>query len=259
MAQVVKMDDKKKKKAAAQPKATAPPVAPVDSGSVPPSQSGARAALHEGADELRTKLRSDISRWSRVRRFASLKPVIQCFHCDDGAIGCTHCNGTGRGKRSAEGEPQPCITCDGTGSITCVVCAGAGEVENVHRKKIKWILIAGGVFWVILILQLAGVDIMPHWKAKIVERGEHGKSVATPSGGVSMRTRKLPGASAPRGHVPGVQPGVTQGGGPVQGATYGAPASAPVPATPQSGLQPMQGGGTDGSQPQHGGGVSLPR
>ncbi len=191
------------------------------------------AEVREGAEEVKAKLREDLSRWARLRRFVSLKPEIPCLECDGaGKIQCAACRGTGKSAIVTEtGEQEPCPHCGGHGSITCVDCAGRGVIPNRNRKPLIWILVAGGVAWALILFQLWGGDILPEQRAAVLQRGEHGRSVVAPpqraGGGV--------GVAIPR----------TQGGGstnpvaPAGGVTY-----RPVPPAGSG-----AGGGAQGAQP----------
>lgn len=174
----------------------------------------AREIVREGAAEVGEKLKADISRWTRVRRVVSLKPMIGCFECDAaGKLVCESCGGTGKTKiQLQEDTPLSCPTCDGTGHTTCVACAGQGVVPNVHRKKFLWMLVIGGIAWVLVFLQLWGRDLFPAQMAKVTQRGEHGQS-AIPGG---------LGGMAPRGGLSVSSPGTTPAPGSMPAAPTGA-------------------------------------
>jgi hypothetical protein len=151
----------------------------------PSRRSAARETISEGAAEVKEKLREDLSRWSRARRFVSLKHEIPCLECDGaGRIQCHVCGGTGKSRLVLEdGTQEPCVQCDGRGSITCVVCTGKGQVPNAHRKTMLWLMVAGGLAWLFILFQLWGRDILPEQRAAVLQRGEHGKAVSAPQPG----------------------------------------------------------------------------
>lgn len=207
-----------------------------------PRRSTARETISEGAAEVKEKLREDLSRWSRMRRYVSLKPEIPCLDCDGaGKTECVSCGGTGLSRLILDdGRQEACVKCDGKGAITCVACAGRGMVPNAHRKAMLWLLGAGGIAWLLILYQLWGRDVLPEQRAAILQRGEHGQAVTAPpavshgagrgvtaqtSGGASVRPggagnvqwpQQGPGQAVPPvggqgayGGVPPVQPGVT--------------------------------------------------
>jgi hypothetical protein len=47
-----------------------------------------------------------------------------CFMCDDGAVECDQCEGTGRNE-----DEEVCSACDGLGFTTCDFCRGTGWVD----------------------------------------------------------------------------------------------------------------------------------
>jgi len=142
-----------------------------------------RELVREGAQEVKEKLREDLSRWGKVRRFVSLKPTIPCLECDGrGKLECGTCRGTGKMPFTPEsGQPEDCPKCGGSGTITCVDCAGKGYVPNPHRTKLLVVLWAGGFAWLLILIQLWGRDILPEERARLLQRGEHGRSVTAPS------------------------------------------------------------------------------
>lgn len=154
--------------------------------------------LHEGVDEIRSKLRQDMSRWAQARRSMTLKPTMGCMECDaTGKVSCTTCAGTGASTLViGQDEAQKCLTCGGAGQVTCVDCAGKGWVENVHRKKIKLILYIGLVAWLLVLLRLWMVDhdLLPGFRAEV-----KGRAVSAPAvqGGVTP----VPGVPPP-GNIP---------------------------------------------------------
>ena len=171
------------------------------------------AAVREGAQEVTEKLRADISRWTRVRRAVSLKPTMGCIDCDTtGKVDCAACGGGGNQKIVWNDEIQQCQTCAGTGQVTCSDCMGHGEVENVHRKKLKFVLVVGGIGWAYILFRLWGGDVLPEQQAKYITRGGGGStSAAAPARG-SLGQRGTRGQSVPAGAGGAQQPGVTQPG-----------------------------------------------
>jgi len=174
-------------------------------------RSAARSTIAAGAAEVREKLKSDLSRWSRVRRFATLKPTMGCITCDmTGKVLCDTCDGTGRSKLVFDDRQEACATCEGTGRVTCVTCAGRGIVPNVHRKKVLWLLILGGLAWGYVLFRLWNRDILPEFRAQ-----GGGRQISRPvSGGRSL----TPGATGqPLGatgtNAPPVGSGVMTPGG----------------------------------------------
>lgn len=204
----------------------------------------ARDIVREGAQEVREKLKEDLSRWTRFRRFVSLSPEISCIECDGaGKLQCTACRGTGKLALVREdGTQEPCPKCGEFGSITCTACAGKGRIRNPHRKRLLWILGLGGVAWLLILFQLWGRDILPAQRAAILQRGEHGKSITTPPApGTHGSGVPAPGSGAatPAGRVgtsvPMASPMPGQPGGvaaPARNAPY--PPGAP-PVAPRSG------------------------
>src|SRR5256885_7825699 len=90
-----------------------------------------RATFKEGAEEVRAKLRSDISRLTRFRRGVSLRPTMGCIECDaTGRLPCLSCDGSGKAKVVMGEQAEPCLTCEGRGTVTCTTCAGRGWVLN---------------------------------------------------------------------------------------------------------------------------------
>src|SRR5438874_12406535 len=113
-------------------------------------------SVREGADEVKAKLKADISRLTRFRRSVSIKPTMGCVACDaSGKVPCTSCDGTGKTKLliATEVEEERCHTCDGAGRVTCVDCAGKGILPNVHRKKLLWVMGVGAACWLIFFWQ----------------------------------------------------------------------------------------------------------
>jgi hypothetical protein len=133
------------------------------------------SVLKEGAEEVGAKLRADISRWARVRRMVSIKPTVPCITCEGtGKVTCEVCGGTGKTKVILNEVQEDCPHCDGTGQVTCVDCAGAGQVPNVYRKPILWTLGLGAVAWLIVLWVLLGRDVMPEERAHLVGGGGGG-------------------------------------------------------------------------------------
>lgn len=225
-----------------------------------PSQ---RAAVQEGADELKSRLRADLSRWFRVRRHASLGPTVGCIACDaKGRSPCVNCGGAGRIGPVVDGQQAACTNCDATGNVTCIDCAGSGLVPNVHRKKVIVLLSLGCLAWLVVLFWLWGGDVAPEFRANLrgegggqsmPEAARRGVMQAAPSGapgpGVSA-----PGAAAFGGGAPAGQGAFPQGGGQTgaQGGVY----------QQGGGVSGFQGGGAStyrgGAVPQQGGGVSYP-
>jgi hypothetical protein len=126
-------------------------------------------SVREGAEEVRAKLKSDLSRMSRVRRAVSLKPTMGCIPCDaSGKVPCLSCDGTGKSKIViSEEDQEECHTCEGTGRVTCVDCEGRGILPNIHRKKILWVLGVGVACWAFVFWRIWGGDVLPEQAAKI--------------------------------------------------------------------------------------------
>ena len=238
-----------------------------------PSQ---RAAVHEGADELRSKLRSDLSRLLRVRRYASLGPTIGCVACDaQGRVPCTHCGGSGKSGPVIEGQRAACPNCDGTGSVTCIECAGTGQVPNVHRKKVLVLLSIGGLAWLLVLFWLWGGDVAPEFRANL---GGQGGGKSTPAAARRGSVAPGPSGAPPAGNVapgmgmrapgPGGAPANPGGAyAPSGGAAYpqgtGAVAT-PGGSVPQGGVSGYQGSGAStyqggGASTYQGGGASTYR
>jgi hypothetical protein len=138
--------------------------------------------VKESAHEVKEKLREDFSRWTRVRRAVSLKPMVGCLACDaSGKVACGACGGAGNQKLVWNEEVQQCQTCEGTGEVTCSECMGRGEVENVHRKKIIAVFVIGGLAWAYVLFRLWGGDILPEQQAKYLTRGGGGGSTGAPA------------------------------------------------------------------------------
>jgi|GEM_PF-5634507 len=204
-----------------------------------------REVVREGADEVRAKLREDLGRWTRARRYVSLRPEIGCLACDAaGKIECTACGGTGRSAVVLDdGRQDSCPRCDGRGATTCVECAGRGMIPNAHRKKMLWLLAVGGAAWLFILFQLWGRDVLPEQRAAILQRGEHGRAVQAPP------------PRAPRTGSNVIQPGA--GGLPAGAQTRGqfAPSSGAVP----QGYPPTGSGGTPHGNSVTFGGTGVPR
>ncbi|NLI00753.1 MAG: hypothetical protein GX446_14820 [Chthonomonadales bacterium] len=226
----------------------------------PSRQSAARETLSEGAAEVKAKLKEDLSRWSRARRVVSLKPIIPCLECDGaGKHQCSACEGSGHSRLVLEdGSQDACSKCGGSGAITCVVCAGRGTVTNAYRKPMLWLLAAGGLAWLLILFQLWGRDVLPEQRARVFQRGEHGRAVVAPairqpSGGQGIVS---PGpaagsAAAPQGSAPPLQ----QGYGAAPQPSMGRPGQ--PPGAHGNSLQPGPGPATQGfGQPY--GGNSVP-
>ncbi len=182
-----------------------------------------RSVVKESAAEVKDKLKKDISRWTRVRRVASIKPMMGCVACDAaGHIECESCGGTGKNKVVLNEKPEDCVHCDGKGQVTCVECAGVGLVPNVHRKKILWLLGIGGAAWLIVLWVFFGRDVMPEQRSKYLAGGVTGGTVAGRGG-------------APRS-IPSPEPPMTGPGSPGYSAAPQTPAS-PTPVLPQRGFR----------------------
>jgi hypothetical protein len=241
-----------------------------------------RDVMREGADEVRAKLREDLSRWTRTRRYVSLKPEIGCLACDAaGKIECAACGGTGRSAVVLDdGRQESCPRCDGSGATTCVECAGRGRIANRHRRTMLWLLVVGGIAWLMILFQLWGRDVLPEQRAAILQRGEHGRAVQAPppraprpgsssnvaqpaTGGnpptLQQRDRFGPtSGTAPQGYAPGAG-GMSHGNSVTFGGAGQTRTGFP-PAPP-----PGQGYGTAGTPPSgvgvnrpYGGGNSVP-
>lgn len=144
-----------------------------------------RDVVIQGAAEVKEKLKSDLSHWARVRRFASLKPMMGCVTCDaTGRIPCSSCEGTGHTKFIVGDKPEACATCLGKGTVTCAECMGRGELPNVHRKKVLWLLAIGCLAWAFVLYRLWGGDVAPEM---INGRGGGGRATkpANPMGAVA--------------------------------------------------------------------------
>lgn len=239
-----------------------------------------RELVREGAQEVKEKLRQDLSRWAKARRYVSLKERIPCVACDGaGKIVCAACEGSGKGVYAKEdGTRMDCERCGGNGSTTCTECAGKGTVLNPHRKKLIWLLWIGAVAWLLIFLQLWGRDILPEQRAKLLQRGEHGKSISAPppsaGSGVPLapggaQSTQIPPTSGPTtpsmpSHGPtGFAPTMPRAGGShgnsiVPPGPGMAPPNTSVPVPPAG--QPGAGMIPQGSQPgwPSGGGNSLP-
>jgi hypothetical protein len=165
--------------------------------------SSARQTLREGAEEVREKLKADLSHFARARRAVSLKPTVGCLSCDaTGKVACGTCGGSGHARFVMGEEPEKCHTCLGSGHVTCVECAGRGWVLNKHRKKIIWLLAVGAAAWALVLYRLWGGDIAPEMRANLFKTG--GGSFSGKSGGGYMAPRTAqPGLPAnPPGSVP---------------------------------------------------------
>jgi hypothetical protein len=244
-------------------------------------QSAARDTISEGAAEVKAKLRDDLSRWSRTRRYVSLKPAIPCLECDGaGKTQCAGCDGSGRSRIILDDDRQePCVRCDGKGAVTCVVCAGRGMVPNAHRKKMLWMLALGAVAWLTILFHLWGRDILPEQRARLLQRGEHGQAITAPAprspGGGQGVVAPPPGGPAVSGSpMSGGAPPVQQGYGAQppagmtpQGAAYHGNSVPPGPGAPMPGYRSQGGqgvtrpwGGNQGGAGAgpYGGGNSIP-
>jgi hypothetical protein len=184
-------------------------------------------AVKEGAQEVKAKLKEDFSRWTRVRRAVSLKPMVGCLNCDaSGKTACGACGGAGNQKMVWNDEIQQCQTCEGTGEVTCAECAGYGEVENVHRKKLIAVFIFGGLAWAYILFRLWGGDILPEQRAKFLTRGGGGGSTGAPAathGSLGQTHGSRGGATPPGGAQPGAQGAIGipgQPGSPVNGSGF---------------------------------------
>lgn len=174
--------------------------------------------VKESAQEVKEKLREDFSRWTRVRRAVSLKPMVGCLACDAiGKVECGACGGAGNQKLVWNEEIQQCQTCAGTGQVTCAECMGRGEVENVHRKKLIAVLVIGGLAWAYILFRLWGGDILPEQRAKYLTRGGGGGATGAPA--PTRGTLGRPHATAPNGAQPGARGAMGMPGQP--GSTLG--------------------------------------
>lgn len=169
-----------------------------------------RDTVREGAAEVGAKLKSDISRWTKVRRYASIKPMMGCGACDaTGRFTCTNCDGTGKTKFVVGDQPEPCHTCEGKGTVTCVDCAGRGIVPNVHRKKVLWVLVLGVLAWGFALYTFMDRDIAPG----VIHGGSGGGQMSRPPNplGKAVQDKALarPGSQTGTVIVPntGIQPG----------------------------------------------------
>lgn len=159
---------------------------------------GHHETFREGAEEVKAKLRADLSRWTRARRAISLKPTLPCSECDStGRTLCESCHGRGKQGIEFHGEQYACMTCEGTGHVTCVECAGTGSVVNVHRKKILWLIAIGAAAWLLVLLRLYMTerDILPGFRAEGGGQSTPGR--VGPSGGGGVAPRGNPGSFAP--------------------------------------------------------------
>lgn len=232
------------------------------------SRSDAREIVREGAEEVKAKLREDLSRWTRTRRYVSIKPQISCLACDGaGKVQCAACGGAGKsGLVHDSGEAETCPRCGGAGAITCVECAGKGSIANRHRKIMLWILGLGAVAWLLILFQLLGRDILPEQRAAILQRGEHGQALqvapgarqegagagitaGSPQHGASVNPGQTPGTS---GYAP-VPPGAPNPSG--NSLPYGGSAVSPGYGGPTSG---SGRGIIGGAGRPSGGGNSIP-
>jgi hypothetical protein len=216
-----------------------------------------REVVREGASEVREKLREDFSRWTRSRRYMSLKPEIACGECmGQCKAACAGCGGTGRGRvRGEDGSVPACALCDGKGAVTCVACSGKGQVENIHRKKWIWLMGLGGAGWLLTFFQLWGRDILPEQRAAVLDRGAHGKSVTAPVRGSRYGMGRDGGVGMQNGGQPamgqqGMQPGMGQPG-------MGRPAPGGMGVQPPGGGMPYGQGGGQGVAGFQGGGNSI--
>lgn len=200
-----------------------------------------RDLVREGAQEVKEKLREDLSRWSRVRRCVSLQREIPCLACDGaGKTLCAACQGSGKSGFTTEtGEADACPRCGGHGSVTCVECAGRGRIANRHRTKLLWTLWLGGIAWVLVLLQLWGRDLLPEQRAKLLQRGEHGQGVSAP-------VSRAAGPLNPAGPV--VAPGAAQ----TQHYTGAAGAAGATAPGPPAYAPPTLGTGAHGNSVRNG-------
>lgn len=189
-----------------------------------------RETVKASAAEVKAKLKSDLSRMTRVRRAVSVKPMMGCVACDaTGRLPCITCDGTGKSKVVVSEEAENCATCEGRGTVTCVDCSGRGEVPNVHRKKILWVLGIGGAAWLIVFWVLWGPDILPQQRAKYISGGGGGSYTGTP---VPPGSRANPmGQNGPANGVVMPNSGSLQGNQPIQPnpGMVGRPAGGPGP------------------------------
>jgi hypothetical protein len=182
---------------------------------------GPQISVREGAAEVRAKLKSDLSRWTKARRAVSLRPTILCAGCDGtGRVTCATCEGAGQSRIVFGDSPEACATCEGRGTVTCVDCSGRGQVVNAHRKMVLWLLVVGGLAWVFVLWSLLGRDVAPETVAKLKGGGGGGFHGTISRGGVRGAaggpTVLSPGSNVPLGAV--------RGGGP----------SSPAPALPNA-------------------------
>ncbi len=186
---------------------------------------GPPVSIKEGAAEVKAKLKSDISRWTRFRGAVSIKPLVACKECfGKGRVECISCDGTGKSKVVLNDAPENCHTCGGQGTVTCTECSGRGLVPNVHRKKILWLIGIGGAAWLFVLWSLLGRDVAPESIAKL--KGGGGRSTGAP---VPLGTRApaaVPGGRGATVIMPGGGTGVTPRGMGMPGRTmpggYGA-------------------------------------
>jgi len=217
-----------------------------------PQSYSTREIVREGAQEVTEKLRQDLSRWSRLRRFVSLKQEIPCLDCDGaGKVQCTACSGSGKSAMVRDdGEQEACPRCGGQGSITCIECGGKGVIPNRHRKPLIAVLWVGGIAWAIILFELWGGDILPAQRAAVLQRGEHGRSVPVSPARTSPTAPALtpPPAGAPSQGGQAVAPQATQGG-------YGQQV---VPSAPTHGNSVPSPGAGQYSPTWHGNSVAPP-
>lgn len=192
-----------------------------------------QSILREGAEELGAKLRTDISRWTRVRRMISINRTVSCLTCDgEGKVVCHVCGGSGKSKVILNEVQEDCPHCAGTGYVTCVECAGTGEVPNVYRKPILWTLAIGALAWIIVLWVLLGRDVMPEERAHLAGGGGGGVIAGRTPGPAPKEAPKV---------APPVQTPVPRSPAPVlPGAAIQQPGGRPAVATP------LPGGGGGG-------------
>lgn len=62
------------------------------------------------------------------------RTIVTCNRCSSGKRTCAICQG--KTTLESNGVTTPCVTCNGTGSITCDACSGTGEVRQ--QQVIYW-------------------------------------------------------------------------------------------------------------------------
>lgn len=198
----------------------------------------AAETVRESAVEVREKLKEDlgrISRLARVRRSVSLKPMVACLECNrSGKATCLTCGGAGSQKLVLNDEMQRCEACQGSGEVTCVECMGRGLVPNVHRKKVMWMLVVGGLAWAYVLFRLWGGDVLPEQRAKYMAGGGGGGGTGRPAPAATLGSPVSP-RGAQSGHFgqPSGAPGAP--GASAAAGRLGAPAAGSgAPAAPRS-------------------------